>query len=193
MTAMRDALNDGPVLCEVHRRVGGYLATEFVTSVIGLEKYPIPHVQGNSTDGFRLRNEDRTLIVPLIRGGEPMARGVWEVFPRAMYRHAKITADIENEHLEGKVNAILVDSVVNTGKSLAEFVQYLRNLHATILIVVVAGVVQVECASGGILSQTMAGSYDTLSIVTLRVSKTKYTGSGGTDTGNRLFNTTHLA
>lgn len=116
MTAMRNARNDGPVLCEAHRRVGSYLATEFVTSIIGLEKYPIPHVQGNSTDGFRLRHEDRTLIVPLMRGGEPMARGVWEAFPRAMYRHAKNPADVENEHLEGKVNVIIVDSVVNTGK-----------------------------------------------------------------------------
>jgi len=72
-------------------------------------------------------------------------------------------------------------------------VQHIRNLHVTIRIVVVAGVVQADCASGGVLSQAMAGSYDTLSIVTLRVSKNKYTGSGGTDTGNRLFSTTHLA
>lgn len=107
-----------------------------------------------------------------------------------MYLHAKNPTDIKDEHLEGRVNLILVDSVVNSGKSIAEFVKHFRNLHATIRIVVVAGVVQADCASG-VLSQTMAGSYDTLSIVTLHVSKNKYTGSGVTDTGNRLF-TTHL-
>lgn len=193
MTAMRDARNGGPILCEAHRRVGSYLATEFVTSVIGLEKYPVPHVQGNYTDGYRLLYENRTMIVPLMRGGDPMARGVWDVFPSAMYLHAKDPADIKNEHLEGKVNLILVDSVVNTGKSIAEFVQHIRNLHATICIVVVAGVVQADCASGGPLSQALAGGNDTLNIVTLRVSQNKYTGSKGTDTGNRLFNSTHLA
>jgi phosphoserine phosphatase len=36
MTAMRDATASGPVLRDVHRRVGSYLATEYVTDVVGL-------------------------------------------------------------------------------------------------------------------------------------------------------------
>ncbi|EED18669.1 conserved hypothetical protein [Talaromyces stipitatus ATCC 10500] len=192
MTAMRDARNNGPILCKAHRRVGSYLATEFVSSVIGVEKSTIPHVQGYSTDGYRLFREDQTLIVSLMRGGDPMARGVWDVFPCAMYLHAKNPTDIKCDHLDGQINILLVDSVVNTGKSIAEFVQHIRNLHPTVRVVVVAGVVQAECTSSGHLSQVLAGSYDSLSIVTLRLSQNRYTGSGSTDTGNRLFNTKHL-
>lgn len=33
MTEMRDARSDGLILCEAHRRVGSYLATEFVTVI----------------------------------------------------------------------------------------------------------------------------------------------------------------
>jgi uracil phosphoribosyltransferase len=34
--------------------------------------------------GYRLLHEEATLIVPLMRGGEPMAFGVNEAFPLAM-------------------------------------------------------------------------------------------------------------
>lgn len=193
MTPMRDALNSGLALCEAHRRTGSYLATEFVSLVIGCESQPIYHVQGDYKDGYRLFHEDETLIVALMRGGDPMARGVWDVFPRAMYLHAKHPEDIKMHHLDGQVNILLVDSVVNSGRSIAEFVQYVRNIHATIRIVVIAGVIQAGSVAGGYLSQALAGSYQTLSIVTLRQSQNKYTGTGNIDTGNRLFNTEHLA
>ena len=44
MTPMRNAAATGTVLREAHRRVGWYLATEFLTDVIVLEEYPIFHV-----------------------------------------------------------------------------------------------------------------------------------------------------
>jgi uracil phosphoribosyltransferase/phosphoserine phosphatase/adenylate kinase len=192
MTPMRDASMSGPALREAHRRTGMYLATELVSSLIGVERYPVKHVQGSDTDGFRLLHEKETLIISLMRGGDPMALGVSDAFPLAMYLHAKSPEDIKTEHLEGHVSLLLVDSVVNSGKSIADFVRHIRNLHATIRIVVVAGVVQANSISGGPLSQALTGSYDTLNIVALRLSKNKYSGKGGTDTGNRLFNTKHL-
>ena len=69
--------------------------------------------------------------------------------------------------------------------------QRVRKLHATVHIVVVAGVVQAHCVSGGSLNHTLA-RHAQLHLVALRLSDTKFTGSGTTDTGNRLFNTTHL-
>jgi hypothetical protein len=39
MTAMRDASASGPGLRDVHRRVGSYLATEYVTDVVGLDMF----------------------------------------------------------------------------------------------------------------------------------------------------------
>lgn len=187
MTPMRNAMVAGPALREVHRRAGWYLATEFLAEVIGVEEYPIPHVLGHQTSGYRLRHEKKTLIVALMRGGEPMALGVNEALPLAMFVHANRPEDIKLHHLQQKRTIVLVDSVVNSGKTVGQFVQHIRNLSSSIHIVVVAGIVQARSVSEG----SLAGHTD-FSLVALRLSDDQFTGRGTTDTGNRLFNTTHL-
>ena len=191
MTPMRDATVAGPVLREAHRRVGWYLATEFLADVIGLEEYPIPHVQGHHTSGYRLFHEQKTSIAALMRGGEAMALGVNDAFPLAMFVHASVPEDIMLHHLQGQLTLVLVDSVVNSGKTVVQFVQHVRNLHATIRIAVVAGVAQSQSVKEGSLAQVLA-RHSNLSLVTLRLSDNKFTGRRTTDTGNRLYNTTHL-
>ena len=191
MTPMRDAHLAGPVLREAHRRVGWYLATEFLADVIGIEEYPIAHVQGNPTSGYRLFHEQQISIVALMRGGEPMALGVNDALPLAMFVHASRPEDIMLHHLQGQLTVVLVDSVVNSGKTVVQFVQHVRNLHATIRIVVIAGVIQAELVSRGLLIQALA-LHDKVDLIALRLSDNKFTGRGNTDTGNRLFNTTHL-
>lgn len=190
-TPMRDVAVAGPDLREAHRRVGWYLAIEFLADVIGLEQSPIRHVLGHQTRGYQLFHEQQTTIVALMRGGEPMASGVNDAFPLAMFVHASDADDVKLHHLQGQLTVILVDSVINTGKTIVEFVQHVRKLHATIRIVVVSGVVQAQCVSEGIFNQTLA-RHAKLNLIALRLSDTKFTGSGTTDTGNRLFNTTHL-
>jgi uracil phosphoribosyltransferase/adenylate kinase/phosphoserine phosphatase len=190
-TPMRNAAVGGPDLREAHRRAGWYLAMGSLADVVGLEPSSIRHVLGRQTRGNQLLHEQQTTIVALMRGGEPMASGVSDAFPRAMFVHAGGADDIKRHHLQGQLTVILVDSVVNTGKSIAEFVEHVRKLHATIRIVVVAGVIQAQCVSGGSLNQTFA-RHANLHLIALRLSDTKFTGSGTTDTGNRLFNTTHL-
>lgn len=191
MTPMRDATVAGPVLREAHRHVGWYLATEFLADVIGVEEYSIPHVQGHQTNGYRLLHEHQTLIVALMRGGEAMALGVNDSFPLAMFVHASRPDDIKLHHLQGQHTVVLVDSVVNSGKTVLHFVQHVRNLHPTIRIVVLAGVAQAQSVSGTNLTRALARD-PKLSLVALRLSDNKFTGRGTTDTGNRLFNTTHL-
>ena len=190
-TPMRDAAVAGPNLREAHRCVGWYLGIEFLPDVVGLEQCPIGHVLGRQTRGYRLLHEKQTTIVALMRGGEPMAYGVSDAFQLAMFVHARDADDIKLHHLEGQLTVILVDSVVNTGKTIVESVEQIRKLHATIRIVIVAGVVQAQCVSGGSLNQALA-RHANLHLIALRLSETKFTGSGTTDTGNRLFNTTHL-
>jgi uracil phosphoribosyltransferase/phosphoserine phosphatase/adenylate kinase len=192
MTPTRDAKIAGPALREAHRRVGWYLATEFVADVIGIEEYPIPHVQGHQTTGHRLLHEQQTTIVALMRGGEAMALGVNDAFPLAMFVHASRGDDIKQHHLQGQHTVVLVDSVVNSGKTVVEFVQHIRYLHSAIHIVVVAGVAQAQsvCETGS-LAQVL-GPHGRLALVALRLSDNSFRGSGNTDTGNRLFNTTHL-
>jgi len=191
MTPMRDANLHGPDLREAHRRVGYYLGTRFISDVIGVEEYSIKHVQNRTTDGYRLCHEQQTLIVALMRGGESMAFGVSDAFPLATFLHAKGTNDIKPDHLQDQKSILLVDSVVNTGKTVMEFVKHVRNLNPTIRIIVVAGVVQEEFISncaGVQVSDPQQHFY----LVALRLSANKYKGKGNTDTGNRLFNTTHL-
>ncbi|KAG7057492.1 uracil phosphoribosyltransferase [Colletotrichum scovillei] len=189
MTATRDASVAGPGLRAAHGQVGRYLATEFLTELLGLETYPIPHVQGYNTDGHRLVDESRTAIVALMRGGEPMALGVSEVFPNAIFIHANRTSELTKENLVGVNTLLLVDSVVNSGKSIKGFVDRVRRLKLEIRIVIVAGVVQAKAISDVLEPLACKGD---LSLVTLRLSDNKFPGIGGTDTGNRPFNTTHL-
>lgn len=191
MTPMRDASISGSALRKVHGRVGFYLATELCTQIMGLEAYPIPHVQGHQADGYRLLHEEATLIVPLMRGGEPMAFGVNEAFPLAMFHHAKVPCDLQHEHLKGMATIILVDSVVNTGRSVLEFVEQIRSLNAAIYIVVVAGVIHSQTVSTSRIARALS-RFEGLSFVALRLSDNQFTGRGTTDTGNRLFNTVHM-
>ncbi|MCJ1288711.1 hypothetical protein MMC34_000240 [Xylographa carneopallida] len=190
-TSMRNAAIAGPALRKAHHRIGLHLALTHLADVMGLEECPIRHVLGHQTEGYQFLHEKQTTIVALMRGGEPMAFGVSDALPLAMFVHAGEADDVKLHHLEGQLTVILVDAVVNTGKTVVEFVQHIRKLHATIRIVVVAGVVQAQCISGGCLNETLA-RYPQVHIIALRLSETKFTGSGTTDTGNRLFNTTHL-
>lgn len=191
MTPMRDAKLAGPALREAHRRVGWYLATEFLPDVIGIEEYPIAHVQRHQTSGYRLLHEQQISILALMRGGEAMALGVNDALPLAMFVHASRPDDVKIHHLQNQRTVVLVDSVVNSGETAVQFVRKVRNLHATIRIVIVAGVVQTQSVSRGLLARELA-NHAKVSLVALRLSDNKFTGSGTTDTGNRLFNTTHL-
>ncbi|KIK59250.1 hypothetical protein GYMLUDRAFT_74517 [Collybiopsis luxurians FD-317 M1] len=190
MTPMRNANIEGPLLRQAHQRVGWYLATEFLSQLLGVELYSIPHVQGRDTDGYRFRYEAKTTIVALMRGGEPMALGLSDALPLAMFVHAKQPEDVKRDHLQEQETVILVDSVVNSGKTVVEFVQYIRALHSNIRIVVVAGVIQARSVSEGCLQ--VLSSVANLAFIALRLSENKFTGKGTTDTGNRLFNTKHL-
>lgn len=191
-TPMRDAATAGPMLRKAHRRAGWYLAHEFLLDVIGIEECPVTHVLGHNTTGHRLRYEQQTTIVALMRAGEPMADGVNDAFPLAMFVHAKRPEDIQSHHLKGKAQVILVDAVVNSGKTAMEFVETIRTIDANIHIVFVAGVVQAECVSPDSAIYKSLTDVGNISLIALRISDTKFTGSGTTDTGNRLFNTTHI-
>ncbi|KAK7461317.1 hypothetical protein VKT23_008496 [Stygiomarasmius scandens] len=192
MTPMRNADISGPALRKAHSEVGWHLAITLLSERIGLEEYPIPHVQGNQTVGYRFCNEKKTLIVALMRGGEPLALGISEAMPLAMFMHAKDSDDVQKQHIEGRRTIILVDSVVNTGSTLVAFIRRIRELNETARIVVVAGVVQAKALSRTKLAQFLTADRNVDQVVALRKSDNKFTGRGTTDTGNRLFNTTQL-
>jgi uracil phosphoribosyltransferase/phosphoserine phosphatase/adenylate kinase len=191
-TPMRDAAKFGPDLRAAHKDAGRYLAHEHVSRIIGLEPSPIKHVLGHFASGSRLFQEDQTLIVSLMRGGDPMASGVSKAFPRAMYIHIKEPEEFRHHHLDGRAQVLLVDSVINTGKTVIECVKAISLLNQNIRVVIVAGVIQAQCLHRSSRFYQELSAHGHASVVALRVSETKFTGSGTTDTGNRLFNTTHL-
>jgi phosphoribosylpyrophosphate synthetase len=99
---------------------------------------------------------------------------------------------------------ILVDAVINSGASIVEFVRHIREkLSRQVRIVVVAGVMQEGAISKiveedgkavvklGLLKTDLVGMGD-VTLVALRTSVNAYSGKGPTDTGHRLFNSTHL-
>ncbi|KAL4812796.1 uracil phosphoribosyltransferase-domain-containing protein [Aspergillus spinulosporus] len=190
-TPMRDDSIRGPPLQKAHENAGRYLATNYLVELIGTEELTMRHPQGNSIAGYQLLDEERTLIVPLMRGGQPMASGIFRVFPKARCHEAREPKDVGKEYLEGIVNVILVDSVINSGESMAQFVQHIQETDGAVRIIIVAGVIQNQAVRGCSRLRIIARSTE-LTVVALRLSANKYTGRGTTDTGNRLFNTTHL-
>lgn len=191
MTPTRDARIVGPFLQEAHKEIGWYLAVHFLATIFGVEHVPIPHVQGHETDGYRLRCEKQTLIIALMRGGEPMASGVLKALPLAQFLHASDVKDIKDHLITRNRQVLLVDSVINSGRTVVEFVRHIRKIDEDIPIVIIAGVVQSGVVSESEYAQELGG-FQNLSLVALRSSDHKYVGRGGTDTGNRLFNTTNL-
>lgn len=126
-----------------------------------------------------------------MRGGESIAFGINDAFPNAQFLYAKEPKDITREHIEGNATVIPADSVIKNGATIVKFVQFIRAMHGTIRIVVAADAVHEQAVSGGSPIRTLARS-SKLSIVALRLSNIKHSGSGSTDTGNRLFNTPYL-
>lgn len=189
MTPMRDASVAGPGLREAHRRAGWWIATQHVSEMIGCEEVEISHVQKYRTEGYRLLDEEKTVIVALMRGGEPMALGVSEAFPAAMFVHANTPEDLKEQHFKGRSTIFLVDSVVNSGKTVVDFIEHVRKTDKTVRIVVVAGVIQAKFFNkppAHIQADRDVG------FVAMRLSENEFKGNGQTDTGNRLFNTTQF-
>lgn len=168
------------------------------------------HVQGTTFHGYSTTGGmmNRILILALMRGGEPMARGVYKIFPSSQFFHYNNHEDNDRRGMGDKkedaestltlqtmlavaTHVIIVDSVVNEGRSIR---RVMRHLMITSIIApspprpphiyVLTGVMQMQA------SRTLPMEFPRVRILALRLSENKYTGQGGTDTGNRLFGTT---
>ncbi|GIZ43471.1 hypothetical protein CKM354_000669800 [Cercospora kikuchii] len=151
MSATRDTKVSGRALQAADCKIGRYLP-----DLIGLESFKMSHVQGGYTAGHRLQNEKQTTIIALMRGGEPMAFVVHDTLP---------------SHKPNSYMPYNLDSVINSGKSIADHINHIRTFNLAARIVIIAGIVD-RCAP--------------------YLYETNTLGRGGTDTGNRLFNITDL-
>lgn len=186
---MRDAGVNGPGLREAHRRAGWWIATQHVSEMIGCEETEILHVLKTQTEGYRLLDEKKTVIVAVMRAGEPMAFGVSEAFPAAIFVHANKPEDLREKHVKGRSTILLVDSVVNSGQTIVGFIEHVRKIDKTVRILVVAGVVQAKFFNKPPVN--VENDWN-IGFVAMCLSENEFRGQGQTDTGNRLFNTTQL-
>lgn len=175
---MRDSIISGPAHRQAHHRTANYLTLSILSEVIGVESFSVDQVQGTKAEGWRIRGEGKTTIVALMRGGEPMALGVSDAMPSAMFVQAHEPEELKDHHLAGQKTVILVDSVINAGKSASEFIQHIRKTFPSIRIVVVAGEANAQCVCTGDFAEMIRRDLD-LYLVVLRFSENSYTGTKG--------------
>ena len=123
-----------------------------------------------------------------------MSRGVFECFPSAKLIHYH-NEEESNCHLSKALlsksisEVIVVDSVVNEGKSVRNMIRHIQQLIANNSstvpprIYVFAAVIQKDA------SLMLPIEFPHVRFLALRVSDNKYKGHGIIDTGNRLFET----
>ncbi len=165
-------------LCKIHFEMGKYLAYQMLDD-FELTETEIKHVQGIKT-GSELADKNNIVIFALMRAGLYAAEGVRSVFTDSQFFPG---TEIDSNDLEDKI-IIVVDAVINTGKSIEKAIEHLRKSKAKKIFVATL-IMQKDALH-------FADKYSDIYFYALRVSENKYVGKGGTDTGNRLFNTTNL-
>jgi len=165
-------------LCRIHFEMGKYLAYQMLDEFELTEK-EINHVQGIKT-GRELADKNSIVIFALMRAGLFAAEGVRSVFADSEFFPV---TEINNSSLENKT-VIIVDAVINTGKSIEKILENLFKSKPKKIFVATL-IIQKEALH-------LADKYSDIHFYALRVSENKYVGKGSTDTGNRLFNTTNL-
>ena len=186
-TKSRDSTLPGHELSQVHQKMGEYLG-QHIVGLIGLEEIEFQHVQGIRR-GPALSTKNKIVILPLLRAGLFAGLGIWDSMPSASF--VPITPirgeELSNSQIKGMPSlndmvVIVTDAVINTGESLQPVLRWIldQSPHKVIVSSLVTPVSTAE---------RLALEYPNIDWVHARVSHNQYVGKGGTDTGNRLFNT----
>jgi uracil phosphoribosyltransferase len=172
---------------EAYAELGRFLAYQVVQE-FELEEYQIQHCEG-PRPGVRIRDEERIGIVCLMRAGLYLAHGCRAVLRRSPLHLFSPERDKglnpqELEELAGSrlETLILVDSVVNTGKTI-------RPIFAQAKAIGIKNVIVMAGVSPVAQGTSIAEDYPDVVFYFARLSHNSYVGKGGTDTGNRLFGT----
>ena len=186
-TKSRDSTIPGHVLSQVHQKMGVFLGQHLV-GLVGLEEIEFEHVQGiRKGPAISIRNH--IVILPLMRAGLFAGLGIWDVLPSAAFVPITPTRgkDLSDSEIMGLPSltekiVIIADAVINTGDSLEPVLRWIQNQnpHQVIVCSLVTPIPTAE---------RLASEYPNVEWVHARVSTNQYVGKGGTDTGNRLFNT----
>ena len=172
---------------EAYAEMGRFLAYQVVQE-FELEEYQIQHCEG-LRPGVRIRDEERIGIVCLMRAGLYLAHGCRAVLRRSPMHlfsperdkglNPKELDELSGSRLE---TLILVDAVVNTGKTI-------RPIFAQAKAIGIKKVIVMAGVSPFAQGRSIAKDHPDVQFYFGRLSHNSYVGKGGTDTGNRLFGT----
>ncbi|OQY52128.1 MAG: hypothetical protein DRR08_09715 [Candidatus Parabeggiatoa sp. nov. 2] len=165
-------------LSEIHKRVGVSLG-ERILNKWPLKEIEIQNAQNKRGTGYTFDHSNVTLVT-MMRAGLYLSLGIKEVLGNG-FSHilSNKATEIKAESVIER-DIILVDSVINSGASVEQYIEALSTARS---ITVACLVMQ----SGFI--EKVQNKYPLHEFYTSRVSDNYYVGSGKNDTGNRLFGT----
>ncbi len=135
---------------------------------------------------MRVRPGDELIFVAMLRAGLFLTEGLWECFPgSALVLHQGHAAAAPPMPASGRT-VVVVDAVINTGRSLRTVLDDVGRLApAKIVVVALVGYRPTV--------EALVGERPEVDVLVARLSERSYVGRGGTDTGGRLFGTTAWA
>ena len=161
-------------LCKVHFEMGRYLAYQILDE-FEMKRVDIMHVQG-LREGFELADKSDITILSVMRAGLYAAEGIRSVFPESCF----VLSPEEQAHFKDRI-VIVVDAVINTGRSIREVIDVVMKASPRKIIIATL-ILQKDAVE-------RVNEFQNITTYALRISGNKYVGKGETDTGNRLFNT----
>lgn len=172
---------------DAYAELGRFLAFQ-VLEQFELEEYQIQHCEG-TRPGIRIKDEERIGIACLMRAGLYLSQGCRSVLRRSPLhlfspeRDKGLSQKELDELATSRLDTLLiVDSVVNTGKTIRPIFAQAKALGIR-KVIVLAGV------SPFVQGNAIASDHPEVLFYFARLSRNSYVGKGGTDTGNRLFGT----
>jgi len=177
----RRAYVSGPALAQGHREVGAALAP-FAARRSSLRDVAIDHVAGPS-QGVELEGREAPVVLALMRAGLFVAEGIWSCLPgAALVPWDGDASNLRASPIRGRP-LIIVDSVINTGRSIHATLDLVTDMRPSWI--TVAALV---ANSDGL--DSCRQPWPNVDFAVARISRRSYVGRGATDTGARLFGTT---
>ena len=170
----RDTQNDGYQLGIIHQEMGVILGRAILGHLPLIQK-TISHPQREIE--ILYNDDDNIVIICLMRAGLFLSLGIFKNFPKATFILSSDEFPLEDIFKDKTV--IIVDSVINTGKSILNIIE---NISTAKQIIIATQVIQKNAIK----------HFTTYQLYSIRVSDNNYLGIKNTDTGNRLFNTKEL-
>ncbi|WP_455543072.1 uracil phosphoribosyltransferase [Intestinibacter sp.] len=153
--------NVGYELAQIHTKLGNIVGEDLALNI--------------ST-----KREDTTIVV-IMRAGWDFANGIRKFFPKVpiVFKWEQGFKKEEEIYLHDR-NIIVVDSVINTGKSILPIIELLKPKNNRVV------------ATTIVINDKAVPKLEDVDLYTVRISSNSYVGTKSVDTGNRLFNTVEL-